>query len=289
MTTDTWAFAPGDQIVPGRFAAERLGGGNRFEAYVAWDETLHTTVVVKVVRPRQVDDPAARRAVATEAAVLEQVRHPVIVRSFDADLDGDRPHLVLEHLEAPRLSTLLRRHGALPVEQLLPLGVQLASALHYLRSLGLVHLDVKPVNVIMTGPPRLIDLGVARTVDAARRLDRAVGTRTYMAPEQCDPVRAGGVGAPADVWGLGTVLYEAAGGRPAFSRDDDAEHPQLHAHPPPLGNGVPARVSTLVGSCLARDLAARPTPAQVADELGELMALLPRKIVLSRLRPGLGS
>ena len=92
----------------------------------------------------------------------------MILRGFDATLDGPRPHLVLEHLEGPRLSSLVRRYGPLPPEQLIPLGVQLASAVHYLSREGIVHMDIKPSNTIMGAPPRMIDMSVALSVEEAR-------------------------------------------------------------------------------------------------------------------------
>ena len=101
--------------------------------------------------------------------MLERLAHPVVVRSFDAVLDGERPHVVLEHLDGPRLSTLLRSSARLPLDQLLPLGLEMCSALHYLSTESVVHLDVKPSNIIMGSPPRLIDLSIARTLDAASR------------------------------------------------------------------------------------------------------------------------
>jgi serine/threonine protein kinase len=98
---------------------------------------------------------------------------------------------VLEHLEGPALSTLVRRHGALPSARLIPLLLQWCAALHYLHAEELVHLDVKPRNIVMRSPPRLIDLSVARTVTKAARLTHPVGTDAYMAPEQCDPIGRG--------------------------------------------------------------------------------------------------
>jgi len=128
--SDRWRFEEGDEIVPGRHAIKRLGGGHRYDAYLAWDNHLHTLVVTKVVRPHLVDDERSLRMLAGEARMLERLNHPVIVRGFDAVLAGPRPHLVLEHLEGPRLSTLVRRYGPLPPDQLLPLALQLCSALH---------------------------------------------------------------------------------------------------------------------------------------------------------------
>ena len=123
---DSWAFAAGDDIVPGRVVHTLLGGGNAYEAYLAFDEDLYAAVVVKIIRPAQVESSSALRGIRREAEMLDRLSHPVIVRSFDALLDGPRPHLVLEHLEGPRLSRLLRKHGPLPPEQLLPLTLSCA-------------------------------------------------------------------------------------------------------------------------------------------------------------------
>src|SRR5439155_2417182 len=128
-------------------------------------------VVAKILRPHLVTRERAREELASEATLLSRLSHPVIVRSFGADLDGERPHIVMEFLEGPHLSSLIRRSGALPLEQVLPLALQLASALHYLAGEGIVHLDVKPRNVIMEAPPRLIDLSLARSLEDARQLD----------------------------------------------------------------------------------------------------------------------
>ena len=171
-------------------------------------------------------DPAALRELADEAAALARLAHPVLVRGFDVVTGGRFPHLLIEHLEGPTLRELIDRDGALPPEQLLPLGLHVASALHYLAAEGMVHLDVKPDNVVMGAPPRLIDLSVARTLAAARALRAPVGTDGYMAPEQCDPLR-GPVGPPADVFGLGATLYHAVSGARPFARDGEQRFPQL--------------------------------------------------------------
>src|SRR5687768_3682802 len=108
-TSISWNFAAGEAIVPGRHALKLLGGGDRYEAYVAWDDRLHVPVVAKLLRPHLVEDARSRRAIDAEAVALERLQHPVLVRSFGAVLHGNRPHLILEHIEGPRLSTLLRR------------------------------------------------------------------------------------------------------------------------------------------------------------------------------------
>ena len=285
-----WELAEGEEIVPGRHAVTRLGGGHRYDAYLAWDDRLHALVVVKLVRPHLANDRHTLDGLAGEAEMLNRLSHPVILRGFDAVLDGPRPHLVLEHLEGPRLSTLIRRYGRLPAEQLLPLGLQLCSALHYMHGEGVVHLDVKPSNIIMGAPAQLIDLSVALTTEDAAAERHAIGTDGYMAPEQCDPPELGPIAPAADVFGLGVTLYRAAGEERPFSKQPDEPRtarerwPQLVEEPAPLDAPVSDAVRETIMSCLAFDPSERPTPAEVAARLEPELDALP-KPRLSKLKP----
>jgi serine/threonine protein kinase len=277
-----WRFEPGDLIVPGRRALQLLGGGDRYEAYVAWDDRLHMPVVAKVLRRHLVDDPRARAAMVAEADALTTLQHPVLVRSFGAVLDGDRPHLVLEFLDGPRLSTLIRKFGPLASEQLVPLARQICSAIGFMASEGWVHLDVKPSNIVMTSSPRLIDLSVARRHADAKSIKRPVGTDAYMAPEQCEPARFPQIGPAADVWGLGVTLYEALAARKAFPPDGISRFPQLRVSPPPLPEKAPPALAAAVRASLTDDPAARPTAAAFDESLEPLAEWSAR--ALRRLR-----
>ena len=282
-----WGFEEGEDIVPGRYVVSLLGGGRRYEAYLAFDETLLSLVVVKILRPSRVADEGALQGLRDEYRSLQALNHPSIARGFDAVLHGDRPHIVLEFLEGPRLSTLIRKYGRLPLEQSIPLAVQLSSALHYMHTRGLVHLDVKPSNTIMAAPPRLIDMSIARTFEEAHHLTVPVGTDAYMAPEQCALPPDVRVGPAADVWGLGVTLYEAVSGRLPFpSPEGEERFPQIDLEPEPLvDDRVPPAVADLIHACLQNDPDERPTPRQLADALEPLVAALPRRPVLNRLRP----
>jgi eukaryotic-like serine/threonine-protein kinase len=251
-----WNFPEGDEIAPGLRAVRLLGGGRRYEAYLAWADHLRALVVVKLLRPGHVADLDALRR---EATMLRSLAHPMLLRAYGVALGAERPHLVLEHIEGPRLSTLMRRYG-MALEQLLPLALNLCSVLHYLAHERVVHLDVKPSNVIMGGEPRLIDLSVARRVDELGELRSPVGTDLWMAPEQRDVDRFGEIGPASDVWGLGATLRAA------------------------MPDHVPCRVADAVAACLAPRPADRPSADELARELEPMVDPLPAPR-LGRFRP----
>jgi eukaryotic-like serine/threonine-protein kinase len=292
----SWEFAEGDEIASERSVLRSLGGGSRYEVYLVWDERMFAICVAKLLRPDQVTDERALRDLGREAEVLERLAHPVIVRGFDAVLDGPHPHVLIEHLEGPSLRRLIRRGGPLPLQQLLPLALHVAGALQYLNREEVVHLDVKPDNIVMGVPPRLIDLSVARSFARAAKLTTPIGTDAYMAPEQCDPERfRGAVGHAADVWGLGATLQHAVSGTRPFPRPKEAREsdllgerfPQLVRGPEALPGETPDALCELIATMLEPDTGARPTAGEVAARLEPLVAELPRRISFSRRGAGI--
>jgi len=279
---DSWKLEEGDPITTDLTAIRLLGGGAAYEAYLAFDDLTYGPVVVKILRPAQVCDEVSLRGLRREVDTLSRINHPVVARGLRAVLDGERPHLVLEALDGPRLSTLVRRYGPLPEQQYLPLGIEIASALHYFDRIGLVHLDVKPSNIIMGAPARLIDLSVARTIGAAAELTYPIGTDAYMAPEQCDPPDAGVPGPACDVFGLGVTLFEAIAGYRPFddgdsgATDPELRFPQLVEEPYDLPDRVPDDVAKVVRACLALKGADRPLPHEVAEGLEPALERCPR-------------
>jgi serine/threonine protein kinase len=282
--SETWDFAPGTEIGGGRTVVRHLGGGDRYEAWLGWDDHLVAPVVIKILRPTEAERTKSRDAIAREASVLRSLAHPGIVRLFDAELEGERPYLVLEFLDGPRLSTLLRRFGALSPEQSVPLATEVGSALGYLHNEQLLHLDVKPQNVIMGAPPRLIDLSIGRRFDEVAALTSPLGTDAYMAPEQCRPDTLRQIGPWTDVWGMGATLFEAANGyRPFRRRESDEPHAQLSEPPAAFHPRVPEVMASTIRRCLSLDPGERPT---LGELLAELEALMPdaRDVALRRLR-----
>ena len=285
-----WGFEEGEEILPGRHALSLLGGGRRYEVYLAWDERLHSVVAVKLLRPDRIDNPSDLGILREEVAALRTLHHPVLPRCFDADVDGERPYVLLEYLEGPRLSTLIRRQRALAVEQALPLGLQLSSALHYMHAEGMLHLDVKPKNIVMGGPPRLVDLSVAMSLERAVHHADPIGTDAYMAPEQCGVGRHAEIGPTTDLWGLGVTLYEAMTGRLPFPRGDaertgEDRFTQLVHEPAPLPKAFPPVLSDPMLACLRHDPAERPVAAELYRALEPLVGALPTVPTVTRRRP----
>lgn len=268
-----------------------IGGGAMYEVFLVWDQELFALAVAKVIRPDQVSDPRALRDLQAEWDVLSAINHPMIVRGYDLALDPPFPHVLIEHLEGPSLRRLIRRGGALSLQEVLPLALNVTGALAFLARREMVHLDVKPDNIVMGVPPRLIDLSIARSLERAGKTKGPLGTDAYMAPEQCGPgCGSGPIGPAADVWGLGATLFHALAGERPFPRPEGAREsadpavrfPQLHTETPSLPGHLPAALRDLIGRMLSKDPAARPTAAGVADELEPLVAELPHKLSMSR-------
>lgn len=283
----SWAFQEGDEIEPGRVVLKTLGGGNRYEVCLVWDDSLFALAVAKVLRPDQAEDEKALRDLRYEVDALGSLAHPTLVRYFDANLEGRYPHVLIEHLEGPSLRRLLKRDGAIPLAQLLPLAAHVAGALQYMAQAGYVHLDVKPDNIVMGVPPRLIDLSIARTLERAAKTVGPIGTDAYMAPEQCtESTEKGTIGPATDSWGLGATLFHAVSGEKPFLEgwgDEGAERfPQLSEAPLPLPSSTPEALRALIGELLDPDPGRRPSCGEAVERLEPLIAEQPRKIRLTR-------
>jgi serine/threonine protein kinase len=279
VTTDSnsWGFSEGDEVVPHCTYQAALGGGVHFEAYQAVDDRLFAPVVVKIVRPNLVERESVLRDLSREVELTSRLRHPLVVRCFHFETAGPRPYLALEKLPGRQLATILQAQGTLDLSDLLRVGMGLASVLHYLRIQEVVHLDLTPANVIVGRVARLIDFNLARDSATAASTTVAFGTRRYMAPEQCDPQRAGRPGPASDVWGLGGTLYKAICGKHPFrvgSASEDApiteQYPQLFEPPRNLPSHVPDDLRRVVMACLAKDPDERPLPADVFFALQSL-------------------
>jgi serine/threonine protein kinase len=256
----------GREIAPGVRVVAHLARSNHLDVYDAWCERRACRVVAKTLRPDRRGERRHAQALVREGRLLRRLSHPHLVRAYEVH-DGDRPVVVLETLGGQTLAHLVATsRRPLGAAELRHLGLHLGSALHYLHGHGVLHLDLKPSNVVAeAGRAKVIDLSVAR---GPGRMSPGRGTWCTMAPEQA---RGGHVGPAADVWGLGIVLWEAATGDNPFAEPGErVEYPQLEAHVPPLRAQRPRldpRLAGVVDACLRPDPAARPALGEVLDRL----------------------
>jgi eukaryotic-like serine/threonine-protein kinase len=212
-------LASGEAIAPGYEAIEHLRRGRNLDVYDVWSEERACRCVIKALRPDRLGREGPTRRLLDEGRLLCRLTHPHIVRGYEV-LEEPLPMFVMETLAGETVGHMTEVRGVeLSAAELAQLGLHLGSAIRYLHAHGWLHLDLKPSNVIAEcGRAKLIDLSVARPPGPAHG---GIGTFFYMAPEQ---VRGGELGPAADVWGIGTVLFEAATGEPAF---DDPEADEL--------------------------------------------------------------
>ena len=220
-------------------------------------------VAVKVMLPGHAADPEFRQRFRHEVQAAMRVGGHYTALVLEADPDADAPWMATQYIEGPSLETTVKQNGPLSPGQLRGLGAALAEGLTAIHGCGLVHRDLKPSNVLIASDgPRIIDFGVARA-DGVTRVTQAgtvFGTPAYMSPEQVDD---GDVGPQSDVFSLGGILVYAATGRRPFSAQNLAAtvHAILTKDPDLRPLSGPMR--DVVAACLAKDPAARPTPASL--------------------------
>src|SRR4051812_22567529 len=231
----------GDRYKP----IERLASGGMGEVWQAEDSVLGRTVAIKILRPEYADDPGFRDRFRNEARHAAMLAHPNVTQVFDfyEGNDGDElPYIVMELVSGEPLSEMLRRSGALPVDQTWSILGQTAAALAAAHRAGVIHRDIKPGNILVCpdGRVKVTDFGIARVVNQATvtQTGLLLGTAQYLAPEQV----AGESATPAtDMYALGVVGYECITGRPPYEGDNVAVLQAIqNGRPPKLPGSVPA-------------------------------------------------
>lgn len=267
---------------PGRVVGRRylllrvIGRGGMGVVWAAKDQTLDRLVAVKeVVPPPRLDEAERRRTqqrVLREARAAGGVASVAAVSVFDVFAEDERSWIVMELLEVPTLADVIRDSGPLSVIDTIAIAESLLDALQAAHQAGVLHRDVKPANVLLTGRGAVLgDFGIARRDgDPAITTTGVVfGSPAYLAPERA---RGETSGPPADLWALGATLYAALEGHGPFDRSEVLA--ALHAIvsepvPEPRGAGV---LAPLLLRLLSKDPAQRPT----ADETRELLSLASR-------------
>jgi serine/threonine-protein kinase len=247
---------------------EKLGEGGMGEVWRAHDTQLDRDVALKVLLADALTDETARARLVREARLASKLNHPHVCTIHEVGESEGRAYIAMELIEGETLSARVAQ-GALPAEDLLRLGQQVADALAHAHERGVVHRDLKSANVVVTpeGRAKVLDFGLAKRLsgealeEATTRTEltergAVAGTLAYMAPEQ---LRGQPADARSDVWALGVMLYEMAAGRRPFQGQTGFELSSaiLNQAPPPLPAGVPGALQPVIERCLAKDPGAR--------------------------------
>ncbi|WP_181019772.1 serine/threonine-protein kinase [Nonomuraea typhae] len=265
-----------DRLGPYRLL-RRLGEGGMGVVHLAVDQHGRQ-VAVKVLRSEVAGDEVARRRLSREVETMRRVRSKYIAEVLDADVTGHRPYIVTRYVAGRALDEIVKDDGPLELPALLTVAHGVASALAAVHSVGVIHRDLKPGNVlILDGQPVLIDFGIAQAVDATRLTQTGmfIGTPGYLAPEIIEGSEAG---PEVDVhaW-AGTILY-AGTGQPPFGKGTlemifyniTAGKADVSAAPPVL--------QPLLKAAFQRNPAKRPKAAELAEQTARLMPKSTRMI-----------
>jgi serine/threonine protein kinase len=256
-----------------------IGQGGMGVVYRGYDPELRRDVAIKVLAPELTWDPRLVARFRREAQTVAALFHPSIVNIHDIREQDGVQYLVMDLISGEPLSTLIAREGPLSPERAARITVQLADALDYAHSRGVIHRDIKPANILVEAEDRVVltDFGIAKAVGAERLTMTGVrpGTPQYMSPEQA---QGKPVDNRTDVYSLGVVLYEMLTGRLPYRSDTPVNLMRVVVRTPPRPprqwiSSIPAEVERVVLRALAKDPHARyPSAGGLARALTQALA-----------------
>ena len=264
-----------------------LGVGGMGEVYLAEDSRLNRAVALKLFPDMFSGDRGRMERFVLEARSASGLNHPNIITIHEIGESEGRKFIATEFVEGETLRELVAT-GKLALASTLDIAIQVASALEKAHSVGIVHRDIKPDNIMVRpdGLVKVLDFGVAKLMERSEAeavielessgptgLDGTmagsiVGTPNYMSPEQA---RGDAIDPRSDIFSFGSVLYEMLSGKKAFSSSDASEAIEtiLHKHPIPLSeavSAVPRTIAAIVNRCLKKQ------PAERYQQIGEVLA-----------------
>ena len=259
----------------GSFRIEaKIGSGAMGAVYKAVQEPKNRPAAIKVITGEQSAKSKATERFKRESDILQQFRHPNIVRFLAVGRSQGTLYFAMEYVAGGTLEDLLEKRGALPWQEAVDLGIQLCDALHYAHEHGVVHRDLKPSNLMITeqGQLKLTDFGIAKDLDATAltATGRTLGTAAYMAPEQIRG--APEVSHKTDLYALGCVLYQMLTGEPPFVGKSAMVLMHNHltaAAPRPSAKSpqVPRALDDLVVHLMAKEPPQRPWDAAAVRQV----------------------
>jgi serine/threonine protein kinase len=259
--------------------------------YRAWDNTLGREVAVKLMRQELVNDEVQIEAFAKEARACAALNHTNIIHIYTFDEHDGHRYLVMELADAGSLDARIEQYSRLPELEVLDIGVKVASALGTALRHGLLHLDIKPGNILFNseGEPKLVDFGLARKTDADKEYHAPVyGTPYYIAPER---VKQEGESFLSDEYSLAGTLYHALVGHVPFEAPSVEEVVAAHVHTPLTPpNQVLPEITEPTSDVLSKAMAKYPAERfQSYDELVMALTAARSQLLVRQFAPQSGA
>ena len=263
-------------VVNDRYEVQkRIGRGGMADVFLGHDRLLDRQVAIKMLFPEFAVDPNFVERFRREAQAAANLNHPNIVNVFDWGKHASTYFIAMEYVEGRTLADILRSNGHLTSKQAAEIASEVAAALGFAHSAGLVHRDIKPANILIgtNGSVKVADFGIARALNAPTESNltqagAVMGTATYFSPEQAQGAQPD---PRSDLYSLGVVMYEMIAGRPPFTGDNPVgiAYRQVHDYPTPLNQlvaDVPRPFEAIVAKLLAKDPAVRYSTADALRE-----------------------
>jgi serine/threonine protein kinase len=280
--------SPSPDLEPGSIVGsyrieKEVGRGGMGKVFKATHCVLPRRAAIKIMHPELCRQPGMATRMVQEASILEDIRHPGLVRIFECNILPDhRPYIAMEFVDGQTLTQRLGEIGRMPWPDVAMLLGDVADVLAAVHTRGIVHRDLKPDNLLLTPndpdyPMRLIDWGVARLGPVGRLTMEGMtpGTPIYMSPEQAAGHH---IAAPCDIYSLGVIAYEALTGQPPFDGRTLAEVVCKHitTRPLPVSErcSAPTEMSELVHRMLDKDPSRRPMAVDIRRATQAMLAEL---------------
>lgn len=253
----------GETLILDYTVVEHLRRGKDCDLYHIWSEERMTSCIGKTIQPLAMEKQAAKDRLIQEGEAITTLSHPNLIRGY-ALYKEPHPIVIQETLTGETISHLIRntykRDEELSLIQLAQFGKQIASVVNYLHQNNIIHLDIKPSNIISQPPlAKLFDLNLATKPGTIRK---GTGTRNYMSPEQAagDPLTTA-----ADIWGIGIVLFFMATGKRPFKTYESKRYEQLERDAEDVGTlrDMDPLLSGIINRCLDRNPENRPTATEI--------------------------
>ena len=265
---------------------DKLGQGGMGVVFKARHRKLGRFGALKILPPSFTRDPGAVMRFRREFEAAGRLKHPNLVAAFEADEDRGVHFLVMDYVEGINLDRVVREHGPLPVSDAIDYLIQAARGLEAAHEKGIVHRDIKPGNLMLDrrGTVRVLDLGLARIVDASNPFNKTItgrltqsgtymGTIDYMAPEQAEDSHS--VDHRADIYSLGCTFFFLLTGREPFAGETILKRLVAHQeHPAPSLRAIRPEVSPALEAVYQKMMAKKPEdrPASMTEVIALLQA-----------------